>query len=381
MKIRRVPIEVAAIHVDNWQKLIRSAWLTSRPQTDPKDISMLEILKIDTPVSEMAGIVVRMKVPILIREIITSMRDHVIWARTSRVDDLTKCWEIVEDIDDKQYRLIKRLAIDLEDEVAKGNPQDSYRKHLPLSYMTTFTMRISIRSAIKLSGYLRDLGEQCPGIKGPLHQTAVKLTMILQNNLIPVCKDLIDSIKVPDYCPYLQRMENGRQGDVISVAIAAPIALRAQVVRHRELQVVDTLRGVIRLPNAWAKPIGKTISMQISAPVSVWKSIVAKRNCWLAQSDLWKPILQVVNGHLDKQELTLPCSDGTCPYDGDCAQRINKKDPGLPCPRNALLNPTCRKHIVAGFPNYVRDSVNYIRESKRPEIFWNDQIVELLKEL
>lgn len=70
---------------------IVEAWKTSRPNDqDPKPF---DILKMDVPVNEFLFIQFELEAPIAIRELICSMRSHVVWARSSRVEDLTK-WKL-----------------------------------------------------------------------------------------------------------------------------------------------------------------------------------------------------------------------------------------------------------------------------------------------
>ena len=88
-------MEVELLSQDDPQ-IVQEAWRVSRPQEriNPSGITTGQIMAIDAPVSELTGVVLRMKVPILIRELIFTMRDHIAWARTSRVDDLFE-WDIL----------------------------------------------------------------------------------------------------------------------------------------------------------------------------------------------------------------------------------------------------------------------------------------------
>ena len=60
------------------------AWVDSRHDDGTK---LTDILKNDLPVNDIPSVVLSITSTIAEREVITSFTDHVMWARTSRVDD------------------------------------------------------------------------------------------------------------------------------------------------------------------------------------------------------------------------------------------------------------------------------------------------------
>ena len=78
------------------------------------------------------------------------------------------------------------------------------------------------------------------------------------------------------------------------------------------------------------------------------KSILKKRNCWIAQADLWATFVNQVRLALGQEGNALPCDDRPCPYEKDNRLRLQNKDPGAPCPRFAKLNdePLNYQHTV-----------------------------------
>jgi hypothetical protein len=116
-----------------------------------------------------------------------------------------------------------------------------------------------------------------------------------------------------------------------TVEINVPLGLRAQIVRHRELQFVDNLMDLIKSEELPTVQLNVPIAMVIIARKDVWRSVMSKRLCWIAQHDIW--------AHLTKlfPASALPCADGSCPYRVDVQARMQGKDPGCPCPRYCNL--------------------------------------------
>ena len=116
--------------VSSGKNLSRVAWELSR---SPDDTTPLDtILSIDAPVNEIPSIVMSIECTILEREIFASFRDHVMWARTSRVDapsefDVPEYFKYSEVMDDV-VMLKERIKTDMD----AGIIQDEYRMHMPV---------------------------------------------------------------------------------------------------------------------------------------------------------------------------------------------------------------------------------------------------------
>ena len=139
-----------------------------------------------------------------------------------------------------------------------------------------------------------------------------------------------------------------------------PISLRAQLVRHRNLHFVDNFYYQLTEPDILLADLSWHVEMEISAPNDVWKSVISKRSCWIAQADLWKPILDKFD------EGFLPCADGKCPYVKDAELRFTDADPGVPCPRYANL--------------YHKDKGPWLpamtQEAKARGSFWEEEVAQ-----
>ena len=134
--------------VSSGKNLSRVAWELSR---SPDDTTPLDtILSIDAPVNEIPSVVMSVQCTILEREIFASFRDHVMWARTSRVDApsefvVPEYFQLSED-NDKIILLKEKIKADMD----AGIIQDEYRLHMPISAMTSFTTRLSWRGLVKI---------------------------------------------------------------------------------------------------------------------------------------------------------------------------------------------------------------------------------------
>jgi hypothetical protein len=383
IKLVKTPISIRKIACDDWMTIIKAGWSNSRPNA--QDIDFFEVLKIDTPVSELAGFVAEFTVPILFREIICSARDHIVWARTSRVDNLTEEWSIVEDVDNLQP--IEALAKFLLAE-SKIKPQDVFRQNLPLSYMTSFTTRMSIRSALKMIKYFEYISTFGGEATQSAHKFAGMLQLLLIEQGIPVL-DLLPILKMDEYCPVTRREDAGsyfiETPDHLIIEGNYSIMLRSQIIRHRLLHVVDDLSCFLTEHDVWSTPISHKMHMSIGATRQTWKSIISKRMCWLAHSSIWSDIINDVS-RVDNHsiETLIPCSDGICPYNEDCKQRIVKNDPGLPCPRQIAigdkLNATMTKKNFDK-AKLLTNMNDYVVFSNRPIDYWAKEIINCAEKL
>jgi hypothetical protein len=355
--------------------LVKRAWTLSRPKETDPDIS--KILEIDAPVNELTDIVLEFEVPILIREIICSLRDHRVWAQTSRVQDLTEwdIWKGVHPVD------VSDLYKDMMRAKNANSDQDDYRMYLPLCYMTKFTASFSLRTYLKLCCFFKETSKEVSIVRGPISSLFIEvyLQMVAElsynRELEQVLSD--DKVKYDDICPIPNKWPGAgseRWGDSISVANTVPLALRAQIIRHRMFLVVDSLRKFFT-SDSLLKPIGTIMDVQITTTVEVAKSIVSKRSCWISQTDLWLPIIEKMSEALSSKEeiLILPCDDGTCPYIRDNQLRIEGKDPGIPCPMYAELY-----NSLMTSEQYEKAQV-YASKRGNQAMFWDVQLHMLKK--
>lgn len=336
--------------------IAEDVWRASRSQDTPTD----GVKKVDAPVNDFPVVTLAVECTIAEREVFVTMRDHVIWARTSRVDDPLK-FEVdshydIRSFDDNQF--------DMNEKRNMGLSQDHYRLHLPLVAMTSFTCQISMRSLIKLWHVFNDL---CDDAIEPQASDMYGVAAAQMLRVIEHCgwKDSIGHIKRIDLFPEIENAGGGRIGDMLTIHLpVVPIALRAQVIRHRSLFVKDGMADILKAPGEFQ--IGDALSMQISADIDTWRGIISKRQCWLAQHDLWKPLVDQVAVTMGNMHM-LPCSGkesklSNCPYEKDAMLRYTSADPNPPCPMHALLNDI-------DFTDHKDDARDMIASDSRPA-FW-----------
>lgn len=294
--------------------ILNDAWKISRPGEPSDDIT--NILSIDAPINDIPCAVLHITSSIGEREVFASARDHVMWAKTSRVSDPTE-WEMqftptLKALHDEQLAMKE-----------SGVPQDVYRMHMPLGAVTEYTIRISIRSLVKLSDYFKYL-----------HIDNIALEKVLLG-WIGDCKR--PNYKLTKFMSGISNSADGVVGDFLVLTIRATLALRAQAIRHKQFIVKDDLEEILK-SDSWNEiPVKTEINMQLCASVEFWRSILEKRSCWMAQYGLWSPVMERVQQYLPITEHMLPCKD-YCVYGKDAENRYTDNDPGSPCPKHVIIN-------------------------------------------
>lgn len=380
-KVIPTPISIKLVHADNWQEMVKSAWLFSRPFLKDDEVDFNQILKIDTPVSEIPGVVLELQVPILFREVLCNSRDHVAWAQTSRNTDLLSKWEVIDNLGLTDTSAICNLYESMIEE-SKNSHQDEYRKDLPLGYMTGLTMRISLRTLFKYIKFFQYLQMNYPPVEMASLKMVEQLTKVVRDLGIDD-KEVLKFIKFQDLVPEMkhQDIENAvvhsTNHTVIKVLI--PISLRAQLIRHRVISVVDNLLEFIKNDRVWSTPISAMMDVEISASNSIWKSLVGKRIGWIAQSDLWSPITNAIIASGNIEEFMMDLSEGY-PYAGDNWERIKGTDPGVPDPLHLLeLTDGEFKQWITN--DMVERMYQYVIDTHRPTKYWNSIIDQVKNRL
>jgi len=311
-------IEIMRRPVSGMEKKV---WQFSRPAD--RSTSAASIGKIDAPVNDFPDFVLAIESTILEREVIASLRDIVMWAQSSRVEDPTK-FEI-----DEQYNSpdIRHIRNEMAKAKAAGVRQDDYRLLLPILSTTRYAIKISSRSLIKLYKYF---------LRFSAFDDASRVVFgVLQD------ADLhhnIDSMTAIDILHDVRSLQSGRVGDMITVCDNVPFSLRTHIIRHRLLSVRDNLIDMITDGSYAKMSIRDEMTVSVSADTTIWRDIYSKRSCWLAQYSLWSGILNQVSQHMDLSEDDLPCSGGVCPYVADNVLRMEGKDPNAVCPLYARMN-------------------------------------------
>ncbi len=348
-------MRIDVLNIDGLDRSLEG-WRLSRHQSAAA--SWDEVYTLDLPVNELPSAVLNFQdFTIIEREIFTTPRNHVAWARTSHVDDplLARVPMALQSptSNAEHFAAMRR-------EKDQGLSQDEWRRHLPVTSMTSWTTRMSFRDLVKITNYF-DYLDGHEVIKP--HALSVRFAMV-REKLKQVIdkftgsptksdKALAASLKVNFLNEgTIRRRETTTTSGFYLMTIEVPLWLRAQIVRHRPLSFVDDFFfKVIASPNVLELTIETPIVMEIASPREFWRSVLSKRTCWLAQDalaggqiDPWQQMI----AQFGFREEMLPCANGKCPYHGDAALRVSGSDPGVPCPRHMNLNNLDKKdHVEA----------------------------------
>jgi hypothetical protein len=319
------------------------AWRLSRDVK--KDIEWADIFTVDGPVNEFPSAVCHFRdFTILEREIFASLRNHVIWARTSFVDAPEK-YTVPDDL----LVFIKGVMHDhyrfaMQKGKASGQHQDVWRRHLPISAETCFSMRISYRDAIKMGKYFTYLTSKATfPLVTRFVNIAEELSVLVDKftgsrMMTGQAKDTMNLAKLLHEGDILPAPLHD-VGGVIVATFEVPFWIRAHFIRHRPITVADTLFQILQDPDVLNLQINTPITMQVAASHNIWQQLLGSRSCWLTQSTLYdeRDPWDAIVSQFDVKSV-LPCSGGTCPHHRDARNRLEKTDPGIPCPRYMNLN-------------------------------------------
>ena len=334
--------------------LARHCWELSR---SPDDTTPLEtILSIDAPVNEIPSFVLGIECTILEREIFASFRDHVMWARTSRVDAPSE-FKAPDIFENKYKNHLTEIRNKIFSAISDGLIQDEYRMLIPLCSLTSFSTRLSWRGLIKLYKMYEHLSNIDEYFNVGLSALEEKFQL----------SEYAKNYSFADVLPEINAQDriSEKSGPMVTVYKEMPIGLRAQVVRHRNFTIHDNLKNIIMKGDAWTKAIGDPMFVSISASAEFWKTVVNKRQCWIAQYGIWSSIIQEAQKFLNISEQDLPCADGFCPYTRDAEIRHTDDDPGAPCPIHSNLTNTS---VEEKYLESIEKEASY-----RPE-FWRKHI-------
>jgi len=311
------------------------------------------------------------------KEVIASMRGHVMWARTSRVDE-----PIDFDIEDCGITNSENLEVEsLRNEMMylknSETRQDEYRLLMPVIGITRYTIRISLSYEIKLCHYFNKLKTELTGIPSVIFGEAANKFIQFLHDSFPAHADLtkvVSSYRTVDIVPALKEneMQSGQVGDFIVISVVIPFSLRTHLIRHNSLHIKDNLIEFFDDEDIHKKTINDKMNVQISASRSFWTHVLKERSCWMSHDGMWKQIMSELSNIVMQNETFLPCGGcgDKCPYSTDAMLRFEGKDPNPPCPIHAVGN---------GFMVPIKTKtkmLDMIVQDDRPN-FWLEKIEEL----
>jgi len=259
-----------------------AAWNSSRPEANEKDSS--KIYNLDLPVSEFVRFDIEITSSIFTRELFCSLRDHVIWAQTSRVQNVLEFNMVEELSDDESFSEIRRMMIK---KSLNGDRQDEYRLTLPMFSKTTYAISISLRHLVNVSKNLKYISGKC---KDP-YVSRILLVESLSIDFITNGYDTSSHKMKPILNEDIISDSNLENGEFLTVTSEIPLYLRAQLVRHRQLLLVDNLIDIVALPDSRYLTIEDLCKIQVVGSKSFLQEVASKRRCWISQYGIWSEFL------------------------------------------------------------------------------------------
>jgi len=314
------------------------AWKNSRPNETRSNFD--DIIGLDLPVNEFAQINLFIESSMIEREIFTTLRNHVMWAQTSRVQNV---FEFEVDANHPShladyYEDIRGEMIALSD---TGVRQDEYRLKLPLMSLTKYSISTTIRGIVKAAMYFEHLAEETI-LTDVFRCAANELFSVLFSIGIDrdeVCDYKLHKFLDEELCESDFGINSGSSSindGVIVVSGELPFHLRSQLVRHRGIGIKDNLFQFLQYESIWEKNMEDKLQVVAYGIESDFKEVVSKRSCWVAHYKIWGNYLNLINKQMG--ENSLPCAGGHCPFNADAMLRFEGKDPNPPCPIHCNIN-------------------------------------------
>jgi hypothetical protein len=127
----------------------------------------------------------------------------------------------------------------------------------------------------------------------------------------------------------------------------------------------DNLWELMLDPDVFSFSISHPMDVEFACTQEVAAKLVTKRNCWIAQEDLWAPVIRLINS---QGQMALPCSNGPCTAQRDNQLRKEGKDPAPPCPRYARL------HEELFTPEQKERATDYLALKPTTKDFWREEL-------
>jgi hypothetical protein len=346
------------------------AWLHSRPNENPDDLSA-SVFDLDLPVNEFAQVVVQITSTVLEREILATLRDHTMWAQTSRVQDVLK-FEMSEFVPKEFHYDIERARKGMEMRSEAGHRQDDYRLELPIFSETSYTMAFSMRRFVKIALYFEQLAldEEMSHLKDMFCSAWDEFIEISTQCGIPQSAfTRYKPLKILNEKEVRVDPPTHRSATIFTITKTVPFNLRSQLVRHRGIGFSDNLLELMKDGFIFKADQVTMITVKIWGAVEDFQEIVDKRSCWVAHNGIWKSFIEKIRETVPV-DFNLPCDGGSCPFKADVVLRYEGKDPNPCCPK------FCNLEKLSVSREMRKDMFEMIYNDKRDLNFWEAHILK-----
>lgn len=228
-------IKISEIFSTEWDKIISKVWSISRPNA--KSVcSPIDAISIDAQISDFPDIILDVYAPIYIREYFATSRSHIIWAQTSRVMNLDD-WDVFL----AQYDRVSFLSMfDMQSEMVSAKKtlhQDLYRLMIPLCYLTRFSLKLSFREIAKIIQDAQEISKmmQDQSVAIAFEEVSRQLKNILHSKLPENAIEHLMGFSGYGCPPTFVSSNSFFQGGFVGISAKIKIALRAQLIRHRNI--------------------------------------------------------------------------------------------------------------------------------------------------
>lgn len=305
------------------------AWRISRPYMgSQEEVDLEDLSKMDFQLNTLRWIPLHFRTSAFFRELLTTIRPYAMWSQSSRVNKF-------EDIEfpyylsevSKSYCESVKLNILESMEGADKSKQDSLRLELPIAHVTEYVYATDFRTWISFLKSLRDIYPELFLIYGKMIMRALNIKSLEEYKYQQVISDGYYT----DLDTYLS-LGIHQLGSMFVIKENISISLRAQLARHIGIKIIDNYYWKY---SDETKLLKDRISIVMVVDSGMWEKVLRHRSCWIAHYELYESFILTYMNTYDKSFSDMLYCGGDkdkCSCRADVQARLEKKDPGLPCP-------------------------------------------------
>ncbi len=285
MKVNTIPLR------GNITQAVQT-WNLSRPIE--KRLTSSQICQHDCSALEMVEVICNVTSPIFVRELFATLRETAMWASGSRTEKSIELFTVDPFLlNYKKFEDSAKLARDyIKTSKDLGTAQDQYRMNLPIFSDCTYTIKLNLRSLVRILVWLHE--------QRKAHEKKDKRAIYdyMINQFYPALYDLIVPCMVAEsefpilvksikYAPILEGI-NMRYTDAdrayangnshyLSMIFSGTFSLRTHVIRHREFAIMDSFADKFFDDDFIVESnLSSNIVMSVGGKRSYWDNVISK---------------------------------------------------------------------------------------------------------